>query len=254
MFEPELAFANEVADRAAEIAMSFYLGSFEVRQKDDLSPVTEADLAVEAAFREMVALRFPNDAVIGEEQGRGAPAEREWVIDPIDGTKNFADGVPLWATLVALHVSGHGVVGVAGAPAMHERFSAVEGGGAFWNGSRIHVSDRSLDQAFFVYSSVDEWILGKRREAFEGLLRDTRRNRGFGDFWGHMLVARGVADVMVEPDLRIWDWAAPAVIVREAGGLMTTFEGEELVDGCSALTTNGHVHDDVVKRLSGGGR
>jgi histidinol-phosphatase len=254
VFEQELAFANEVADRAAEIAMSFYLGSFEVHEKADRSPVTEADLAIEAAFREMVAERFPNDAVIGEEQGRGAAAEREWVIDPIDGTKNFADGVPVWATLLALHVQGRGVVGVAGAPALHERFSALEGGGAFWNGSRIHASDRSLDRAFFVYSSVDEWIFGEQREAFEGLLRDTRRNRGFGDFWGHMLVARGVADVMVEPDLRIWDWAAPAVIVREAGGRMTTFEGDDLVDGCSALTTNGHVHEDVVKRLSAADR
>ena len=137
---------------------------------------------------------------------------------------------------------------------MHERFSAVEGGGAFWNGSRIHVSDRSLDRAFLVYSIVDDWMFGERREAFEGLLRDTRRNRGFGDFWGHMLVARGVADLMVEPDLRIWDWAAPAVIVREAGGRMTTFEGGELTDGCSALTSNGRVHDDVVKRLTEGVR
>jgi histidinol-phosphatase len=252
VFEPELAFANEVADRAAEIAMSFYLGSFQTHQKADDSPVTEADLAIEAAVREMVADRFPNDAVIGEEQGSDAPAEREWVIDPIDGTKNFADGVPVWATLLALHVEGRGVVGVAGAPALHERFSASQGGGAFWNGKRIHVSDRRLERAFFLYSSVDDWIFGERRRAFEGLLRDTRRNRGFGDFWGHMLVARGVADVMVEPDLRIWDWAAPAVIIREAGGRMTTFEGQELADGCSALTSNGFVHDDVVKRLAGG--
>jgi histidinol-phosphatase len=116
----------------------------------------------------------------------------------------------------------------------------------------MYVSDRPLDRAFFLYSSVDDWIFGERRKPFEGLLRDTRRNRGFGDFWGHMLVARGVAEVMVEPDLRIWDWAAPAVIIREAGGRMTTFEGQELADGCSALTTNGSVHDDVVKRLAGG--
>jgi histidinol-phosphatase len=250
VFEPELAFANEVADRAAEIAMSFYLGTFEVRQKADRTPVTEADLAIESAFREMVAGRFPGDAVIGEEEGRGTPAEREWVIDPIDGTKNFADGVPVWATLIALHVNGRGVVGVAAAPAMHERYEAREGGGAYWNETPIHVSDRPLGDALFVYSSVDEWIFGNRRGSFEGLLRDTRRNRGFGDFWGHMLVARGVADIMVEPELNIWDWAGPAVIIREAGGRMTTFDGDEMTDGCSALTTNGLLHDEVVGRLA----
>jgi histidinol-phosphatase len=250
VFEEELAFAEAAADRASEIAMSFFLGSFEVREKPDHSPVTEADLAVEAAFREMVAERFPDDAVVGEEQGRTGSADREWVVDPIDGTKNFADGVPVWATLLALQVAGRSVVGVAAAPALHERFTALEGGGAFWNGSRIRVSDRSLDRAFFLYSSVDEWIFGERRKAFEGLLRDTRRNRGFGDFWGHMLVARGVADVMVEPELNLWDWAAPEIIVREAGGRMTTFEGTELVHGCSALTTNARVHDEVVRRLN----
>ncbi|HEY7400592.1 MAG TPA: inositol monophosphatase family protein [Actinomycetota bacterium] len=250
MFEEELAFAEEAADRASEIAMSFFLGTFEVREKPDRSPVTEADLAVEAAFREMVAERFPDDAVVGEEQGRTGAADRAWVVDPIDGTKNFADGVPVWATLLALQVDGRSVVGVAAAPALHERFTAVEGGGAFRNGSRIHASDRSLDRAFFLYSSVDEWIFGARRKAFEGLLRDTRRNRGFGDFWGHMLVARGVADIMVEPELNLWDWAAPEIIVREAGGRMTTFEGEPLDDVCSALTTNPLVHDEVVRRLN----
>ena len=254
MFERELAFANEAADRASEIAMSFFLGDFEVRQKPDLSPVTEADLAVENMFRASVAERFPGDAVIGEEQGRGAAAEREWIIDPIDGTKNFSDGVPLWATLLALHLNGRGVLGVISSPAMGERYEAVRGGGARWNGRDVRVSKHAaLADAFFVFSSVDDWIEGPRHEAFLGLLRDTRRNRGFGDFWGHMLVARGAADVMVEPELAIWDWAALKVIVEEAGGRVTTFEGEEPSDGSSILTTNGLVHDEVVARLAGGG-
>ena len=246
-------FANEVADRATEIAMSFFLGDFEVSIKPDSSPVTQADLAVEAMFRRLVAERFPNDAVIGEEGGGGggADAERVWVIDPIDGTKNFADGVPLWATLLALQVDGRGVLGVIGAPAMNERFHAVAGEGAFWNGSAIHVSAAALDEAFFVYSSVDEWVFGTKREAFEQLLRTTRRNRGFGDFWGHTLVARGVADIMAEPELRIWDGAAPEVIVREAGGRMTTFDGVELFDRCSALTTNGVLHEELLRLLAG---
>ena len=248
MFEAELAFANDAADRATEIAMSFFLGEFEVRQKPDRSPVTEADLAVEAMFRELVADRFPDDGVIGEE-GDHVDGERVWVIDPIDGTKNFSDGVPLWATLIALQVESRGVLGVVDAPAVGERYEAVRGQGAVWNGKPIRVGSRSLEDAFFVYSSADEWMFGPRRGAFETLLRQTRRNRGFGDFWGHALVARGAADIMAEPELRIWDWAALEVIVREAGGRMTTFEGDELFDGCSTLTTNGVVHDEILRRL-----
>ena len=236
MFDRELAFAHEVADRAAEIAMGFFLGEFSVRMKPDASPVTEADLAVEAMFREEVARTFPGDVVTGEEQGR-AEGEREWVLDPIDGTKNFADGVPVWATLIALHVEGRGVLGVGSSPALGERYQAVR-------------SERALPDAFFVFSSVEDW-LGPRREEFEGIVRDTRRSRGFGDFWGHMLVARGAADIMAEQELSVWDWAAPKVIVEEAGGRVTTYEGDEVGHGTSVLTTNGVVHDEVVKRLSG---
>jgi histidinol-phosphatase len=250
VLEQEVSFAHEVADRASEIAMSYFLGEFEVRTKPDLSPVTEADVRVEAAVREMVAERFPNDGVTGEEYGEGT-GDRVWVVDPIDGTKNFADGVPIWATLLALQVDGRSVLGLANAPAMGERFQAVRGGGARWNGRHVRASERKLDDAFMVFSSVDDWIGGPREEAFMGLLRDTRRSRGFGDFWGHMLVARGAADFMIEPALRIWDWAPITVIVEEAGGRVTTFEGDEPSDGSSILTTNPVVHEDVVRRLSG---
>lgn len=250
MFERELSFAHEMADRAAEIAMSYFLGEFEVRQKPDLSPVTEADTTVETVLREMVAERFPSDAVTGEEHGAGS-GDRIWIVDPIDGTKNFADGVPIWATLLALQVDGRSVLGLASAPAMNERTEAVRGSGARWNGRDLRVSERKLDDAFIVFSSVDDWVEGARHDAFMGLVRDSRRSRGFGDFWGHMLVARGAADLMVEPALRIWDWAAITVIVEEAGGRVTTFEGEEPSDGSSILTTNAVVHDEVVRRLSG---
>ena len=249
MFEEELSFANELADRAAEISMSYFLGEFEVRQKPDLSPVTQADLEVETAIREMIADRFPADAVTGEEQGEGA-GDRVWIVDPIDGTRNFADGVPIWATLLALQVDGRSVLGMASAPALDERYEAVRGGGAHWNGREIHASDRKLDDAFMVFSSVDDWLGGPREEAFLDLLRDTRRSRGFGDFWGHMLVARGAADLMMEPALRIWDWASITVIVEEAGGRVTTFEGEDPSDGSSILTTNPIVHEEAVRRLS----
>ena len=249
MLERELSFAHDVADRAAEIAMSYFLGEFEVRTKPDLSPVTQADLEVETAIREMIADRFPADAVTGEEHGGGA-GDRTWVVDPIDGTKNFADGVPIWATLIALQVEGRSELGVIAAPALGERYEAVRGGGARWNGRDLRVSERKLEDAFMVYSSVDDWVGGPRHEAFMALVRGSRRTRGFGDFWGHMLVARGAADFMVEPALRVWDWAPITVIVEEAGGRVTTFDGEAPSDGSSILTSNAVVHDDVVRHLS----
>jgi histidinol-phosphatase len=249
VLEQELAFAHELADRAAEISMSYFLGEFEVRQKTDLSPVTQVDLEVETAIRGMIAGRFPADAVTGEEHGEGS-ADRVWVVDPIDGTRNFADGVPVWATLLALQVEDRSVLGVIDAPALGERYEAVRGGGARWNGRALRVSERKLDDAFVVYSSVHDWIEGPRHEAFADLVRDARRTRGFGDFWGHMLVARGAADVMVEPALRLWDWAPIAVIVEEAGGRVTTFEGDPPSDGSSVLTSNAVLHEDVVRRLA----
>ena len=250
MFEEELSFAHELADRAAEISMSYFLGKFEVRQKPDLSPVTQADLEVETAVREMIAARFPADAVTGEEHGAGA-GDRMWIVDPIDGTKNFADGVPIWATLLALQVEGRSVLGMASAPALGERYEAVRGGGARWNDHELRVSERKLEDALMVFSSVDDWLGGPREDAFLELLRDTRRSRGFGDFWGHMLVARGAVDFMLEPALRLWDWASVVIIVEEAGGRVTTFEGGEPADGSSIVTSNAVVHDEAVRRLSG---
>jgi histidinol-phosphatase len=196
-------------------------------------------------------MAFPQDGFLGEEDGSSGEGNRLWVIDPIDGTKNFADGVPVWATLLALQVDGRSVLGLASAPALGERSEAVIGQGARCNGRAIHVSERgSLRDAFLVYSSLEPWLDGPRRGAFEALLHGTRRNRGFGDFWGHLLVARGAADVMVESDLALWDWAALRVIVEEAGGRMTTYEGSEPAHGTSILTSNGLLHQELVERLS----
>ncbi len=250
MLEEELAFANELADRAGEIAMSYFGGDFAVHEKADRSPVTEADLAVEAMVREAVKERFPNDAVLGEEGGLEGEGSRRWIVDPIDGTKNFADGVQVWATLIALSVDDEPVLGLVNAPALGERYEAVRGGGARMNGEPIQVSraDR-VPRAFVVYSGVEEWLTGPRREPFLRLVREARRTRGLGDFWGHVLVARGAADVMLEDELATWDWAASKVIVEEAGGRMTTFEGTPLSHGSSVLTTNALLHDEIVARL-----
>lgn len=225
MYEEELAFANELADRAGEIGLSYFRGSFEVHEKADRTPVTEADLAIEAAIRAAVRVRYPGDGVLGEEGGEEGDATRRWVVDPIDGTKNFADGVQIWSNLIALEVDGEPVVGVVNLPALDERYEAARGGGARLNGEPIHVSraDR-IPRAFVVFAGMDDWRTGEYADGVQALVAEARRNRGFGDAWGHCLVARGSADVMVELELATWDFAALKVSSRRpaAGSASST--------------------------------
>ncbi|HEU4355421.1 MAG TPA: inositol monophosphatase family protein [Actinomycetota bacterium] len=251
MFEQELAFAIGLAEEAGRIGMSFFRGTFDIREKVDKTPVTEADLAIEAMVRQALKERFPEDAVLGEEAGLEGASERRWIVDPIDGTKNFADGVQIWGTLIALAVDEVPVLGVVDAPALGERYEAARGSGARMNGEPIHVSraDR-VDHAFVLHAETADWLEGRYAAAYLDLVKGARRERGFGDFWGHMLVARGSADVMLEPELATWDWAALWVIVEEAGGRVTTFEGERLSHGSSVLTTNRVLHDELVARLT----
>jgi histidinol-phosphatase len=257
VFEPELAFANELADEAGRIALSFFRGSFDVRTKVDKTPVTEADLAIEAMIRAAVHQRYPGDAVLGEEGGEDGGAEggtaRRWIVDPIDGTKNFADGIQVWATLIALAVDGVPVLGVVNAAALAERYEAVRGEGARLNGEPIHVSSADrVGRACVLHAGLADWVDGEYGRPLLDLLRDARRNRAFGDFWGHMLVARGSADVCFEPELATWDWAALDVVVREAGGRMTQFDGSPLEHGGSVLTSNGVLHEEILARLRAG--
>jgi histidinol-phosphatase len=250
----DLAVALELADLAADVAMEVYGREFEVRRKPDLSPVTEADVRVEQLIRDELRGRCPGDAVLGEEGGLQGSAERGrmWVIDPIDGTKNFAAGIQVWATLIALTVDGEAVVGVASAPALGERYDAVAGGGARLNGEPISVSKVSdLADALLCSTGTHALVDTPWERPYLELSRRVYRARGFGDFWGHALVARGSADAMIEPALRTWDWAAMKVIVEEAGGRVTTFEGAPLTDGGSVLTTNGALHDELIRRLTG---
>jgi histidinol-phosphatase len=251
MWEQELAFANELADRAAEIALGFFGRTFEVRLKPDRTPVTDADVAIEEAIRGAIRDRYPEDGVLGEEGGSEERGRRRWVVDPIDGTKNFADGVQIWSTLIALVVDDEPVVGVVGFPALGERYEAAAGGGARLNGTPIHVSraDR-IPRAFFVFAGMEDWLSGPYAQGVQGLAREARRSRGFGDAWGHCLVARGSADIMVELELATWDWAALQVLLQEAGGRMTQFDGSPLVHGGTVLSTNGLLHDEVVARLA----
>ena len=249
-FEQELAFAHELADLAGEIGMGFFRGSFEVTIKADRTPVTEADLSIEAAIRDAVKRRFPGDSVLGEEGGLQGEGRRRWIVDPIDGTKNFADGVQIWSNLIALAVDDRPVLGVVNLPALGERYDASRGGGARLNGAPIHVSraDR-LPRSFVVFAGIGDWLSGPYGPGVRRLIADARRDRGFGDAWGHCLVARGSADVMLELELATWDFAALEVIVEEAGGRITQFDGSPLAHGGTVLTTNGSLHEEIVARL-----
>jgi len=249
----ELALANELADRAAEIAVEVFGREFEVRAKADLTPVTEADTGIEAMIRDAIADRFPGDAILGEEGGLEGSGDRMWIVDPIDGTKNFAARIPLWATLIAFAADGESKVGLASAPLIGERYAAVRGRGATMNGRPIHVSTTTrIPDALVAIAGVRPWLERPDRDTFLALAAEADRFRGFGDFWGHMLVARGAADAMLEAELRTWDYAALEVIVAEAGGVMTQVDGSPLADGGSVLTANPALHETIAARFAAG--
>ena len=249
MWERERDFANDLADMASGIALSYPAESLVVRSKEDESPVTDADDAIERALREAVSARFPGDGFLGEEGGASRTSERVWVVDPIDG-------IQIWAILIALVVADRPVLGVVDSPRLGERYEGVLGEGARMNGDPIKVSSvGSLQEAFVVHSGVEEWMRGKYWEGFQRVATGCRRTRGLSDFWGHMLVARGSADVLLEHDpCGLWDWAAVSVILEEAGGRITTLDGLAPHGGCSLLSTNGALHDEVLARLHGSDR
>jgi histidinol-phosphatase len=249
-WDRELAFAHELADRAAEIGQEVFHRDFEVRRKRDDSPVTEADTRIEAMLRERILERFPTDAILGEEEGAQGSGDRVWIVDPVDGTKNFAARIPIWATLIALSVEGQTKVGMASAPMLGERYWATRDGGAAMNGRWIHVSETNeLREALVAIASVGGWLKRPEREAFLTLCADAGRVRGFGDFWGHCLVARGAADAMMETSLRTWDFAALEVILEEAGGLISQVNGSPLADGMSTLSANPAMHEEITDRF-----
>ena len=249
-----LAFARDLAADAGELALRYFGRDPLRQQKSDGSWVTEADREVEARVRTRIAEAYPGHNVLGEEEGLsgagggdpvdGAPT---WVVDPIDGTHNFMAGIPLWATLVALQVDEEPVVGVAHAPAIGETYHAAIGAGAFMNDERIHVDPiASLEEATALHAGTKGFYEVGLDHFHESLVRRAWRTRGFGDFWGHMLVARGAAHVMVEPELAAWDVAALEPIVREAGGTLTHLDGRRWYHAGSCLTTCGTLHDEIV--------
>ncbi len=261
-----LDFALALASEADAITMRYFRREAGVREKADGTLVTRADTDVEAMLRARIAEAYPEHAVLGEEQGdtaggsgRSAEAGR-WILDPIDGTHSYARGIPIWATLIAFERNGVVEAGVASAPALDTRWWASRGlgahrarlpsGGGPADGELIHVSDRArIEEAQVLEGGFPSMI-----DAFPGadaLLRSVWRTRSFSDFWGHCLVAEGSAEAMIEGEVSPWDIAAMLVIVEEAGGRLTDIDGNATIEAGHCVTTNGALHDEVLRRLRG---
>lgn len=255
-YSDDLALALHLADTADAVTLEgFGDPSLLVESKRDQTPVTEADRAAEEAIRNILGRQLPDDAVVGEEFGMKGGGERQWVIDPIDGTKNYIRGIPVWGSLIALLVEGDPVVGVVSAPALGLRWFASRGDGA-WKGrgrkdaARIRVSSvDALAEASLSSSSLTGWEDAGLLDRFLDLQRRVAHTRAFGDFWSYMLVAEGAVEVATEPSLALYDMAALAPIVEEAGGRFTSLAGDRGPFGGDALATNGLLHDEVLDRL-----
>jgi histidinol-phosphatase len=249
----ELAFANRLADAAAEVTLAWFGDRLARERKADGSIVTELDRRAEHAVRELVRAERPGDGVLGEEEGLAeGDTGRVWVVDPIDGTMLFAEGIPLWTTLIGLRVADRFVLGVADAPALGDRYHALAGGGAWRGRRRLRVSevDRLAD-ALLLHSGLEGW-LGARDGALARLARAARLTTGLSNAWGHLLVAQGSAELLLEAEPCFeWDWGPTSVILEEAGGRLTTLEGNRPSPGCDLLVSNGRVHDEALRLLAG---
>jgi len=256
-FDDDLRFAHVLADAADDITMRrFRALDLTVQAKPDLTPVTDADIATEESLRNVLRRARPRDAMLGEEFGRSGASNRCWVVDPIDGTKNFVRGVPVWATLIGLMADGVVTVGVVSAPALGRRWWAAKDDSA-WTGRSLtkagpcRVSQVArLADASLSYSGLQTWEQAGRLAEFLGLARSVWRTRAYGDFWSHMLVAEGAVDISAESDVSLWDLAALQVIVQEAGGTFTDLAGNATPDGGSAVCTNGLLHEEVLELLA----
>jgi histidinol-phosphatase len=255
-YATDLDLARSLADTADRIALSrFRAVDLRIDTKPDLTPVSDADRAVEHALRSRLADARPDDAICGEEFGVSGDGPRQWVIDPIDGTKNYVRGVPVWATLIALLDDREPVVGVVSAPALGRRWWAARGDGAWGSGigedvRRLAVSSVSqLADASLSYSSLGGWAVAGK--GFLTLVETVWRSRAYGDFWSYMLVAEGAVDLAAEPELSLWDMAALAPIVVEAGGRFTGLNGRDGVHEGSAIASNGELHAAALALIGG---
>jgi histidinol-phosphatase len=269
----DLRLAHVLADAADAATMDrFKALDLKVETKPDMTPVSEADKGAEELIRGQLQRARPRDAVLGEEYGVEGSGPRRWVIDPIDGTKNYVRGVPVWATLISLMDAAGGgtprsseaesgggyqpVVGLVSAPALGRRWWAAKGHGAFTgrsltSASRLHVSGvGKLADASFAYSSLSGWEEQGRLDGFLDLTRQVWRTRAYGDFWPYMMVAEGSVDMCAEPELSLWDMAANAIIVTEAGGTFTGLDGRPGPHSGNAAASNGLLHDELLGYLN----
>ncbi len=251
-----LEVALELADIADAITLArFRAPDLRVDTKSDNTPVTDADRATEEALREALGRLRPEQQIVGEEYGGDDGAEWRWMLDPIDGTLNYANGVPVWATLIALMRGERAVCGVVSAAALGRRWWAATGQGAFTESGRMHVSrTAALEAAYVSCTDVRDFAARGGEAGFREVLRRARAVRAFGDFWSHMLVAEGVIDVAVEAWVNPWDVAAAQVIIAEAGGRFSDFAGADRIDSGNVISTNGLLHDDMVGLMSSSGR
>jgi len=255
-YTDDLRLAHLLADDADSISSDrFKALDLHVMTKPDLTPVSDADQAVEESIRRTLSRTRSRDAITGEETGSTGSSSRRWIIDPIDGTKNYVRGVPVWATLIALAVEDEVVMSVVSAPQLGRRWWAAEGQGS-WTGkslmkaARNTVSDvRRLEDASFAYSDLAGWEERGRLQETLALMRRVWRTRAYGDFWSYMLLAEGAVDVAAEPELALYDMAALVPIVTEAGGTFTALDGSPGPWGGNALATNSHLHDAALSFL-----
>lgn len=243
--------AVQAAREAGDIARTTFNSSFEVEWKEDESPVTVADRAAEKHVREAVASRFPTDGFLGEEYGdQPGTSGYRWVIDPIDGTRSFVRGIPLWATLVGLEYRGELIAGVCYAPAMGHLYRAARGDGAYRDDHRIRVSDTAdVSASLMCYSGWTYFRAAGREQAFFDLSARTDRQRGYADYYGFVLVAQGSCELMLDHGVHAWDVAALIPIVEEAGGRLTAWDGTRTIHRPDVVATNGRIHDAVLSVL-----
>jgi histidinol-phosphatase len=248
-YEKALAITRD----AAKIALRYFDTELTVETKGDASPVTVADRETEQALRRGLQAAFPGDGFLGEEFGDspGSTGYR-WILDPIDGTRSFVRGIPIWATLVGLEYRGELIAGIVEAAPFGHTYHALRGHGAYRNDRRIHVSgEADLGKSMVFYSSLS-WFLeaGKERE-FLQIVRGSERQRGFGDWYGFLLVAQGSGEVMIDSGVHPWDLAGIWPIVEEAGGRMTDWSGQFDLHAPDVVASNGNLHDEVLAILNG---
>lgn len=246
-----LSFALDAAWQAGRLTLGYFQTGIKAERKADNTPLTVADQQAEQKLRALITARYPDHAIVGEEYGRSeTPSRYTWVLDPIDGTKSFVSGVPLYANLLALLDGDEAILGIINLPALNEMVYAVKGGGCFWNGRRCHVSQaQTLKEAVLLTSGLN--YFGPKQAAWERLLAATYIQRTWGDAYGYALVATGRADIMVDPAMYLWDAAPMQVILEEAGGTLTDWQGQATIHNQETIATNGALLDQVLAAVQG---